>query len=283
MWVDRLFLGVARAASWRGGQYFREGAQSASFEEHLAAVSIDPPSLASEDVRELSAESRVGPLDCAVRVLRRGASDAPLLVWNHGGGEIPFERTIAQALAAGAPLAATVVAVRAPHHRSRADLFAGVATLERYVALLAVAVALNERVLRAPDFAGARRRVVAGFSLGGFITNRHHMAFDSADAYVPFMAGTAHGEIFLSTYPAARRARDHPAALRDALSFGAAWASRPHGNVFPVLGRHDQLNRLEVQGPSYAGAPLEVWDTGHITGAGASAEIRAALSRRLLA
>jgi hypothetical protein len=55
--------------------------------------------------------------------------------------------------------------VRGPH--SLADLYAGVATLERYLALIAVATRLTECVLRAPELARARRRVVAGFSLGG--------------------------------------------------------------------------------------------------------------------
>jgi len=280
-WTDRIFLGIARAASWRRGQYFREGADAASFDAQLGAVSLTLPSLASGTSWDLRAATRVGELDCGLRVLQRAAPDAPLLVWNHGGGEIPFERTISRALAAGPPLPATVVALRAPHHRSRSDLFAGVATLERYVALLAVAVALNERVLRAPAFRDARRRVVAGFSLGGFVANRHHLAFDSADAYVPFMAGTAQAEIFLSTYPAARRARAQPDALRAALDFRASWAARAHPNVFPVLGSHDQLNRLDVQAPSYGGIPLEIWDAGHITGANAAAAIRAALARRI--
>jgi len=281
--VDRAFLGLARAASWRSGQYFRDGFQSALFAEQLAAVELELPALeGSRPERELVARTLVGELDCAVCVVQRHQDEtAPLLVWNHGGGEIPYLRTLARALAAGEKLPAHVVAVRAPHHRSRSDLFAGVATLERYVALLAVAVAVTERVLRAREFARVRRRVVAGFSLGGFVANRHHLAFDSADAHVPFMAGTAHAEIFLTSYPAARSARAHPETLRAALDFGAEWRLRAHPNVFPVLGRFDALNRQEVQLPSYGELACELWETGHITGAGASPAIREALARRL--
>jgi hypothetical protein len=282
--VDRAFLGLARAASWRSGQYFRDGFESAPFAEHLAAVELALPTLeSSRPERELVARTLVGELDCAACVVQRHEDEtAPLLVWNHGGGEIPYLRTIERALAAGEKLPAHVVAVRAPHHRSRADLYVGVATLERYVALLAVAVALTERVLRAPELARASRRVVAGFSLGGFVANRHHFAFDSADAYVPFMAGCAQAEIFLTSYPAARSARAHPETLRAALDFGIEWRERQHPNVFPVLGRFDALNREEVQRPSYGEIDCEIWETGHITGAGASAAIRRALARRLL-
>jgi hypothetical protein len=281
--VDRLFLAMARAASWRSGQYFRDGFESATFAEHLAESELTLPSLgAARPGLELVARTRAGELDCGLLILRRPDDPtAPLLVWNHGGGEIPFERTLARALASGEELGAHVVAVRAPHHRSLADLYAGVATLDRYLAMIAVATRLTECVLRAPELAGARRRVVAGFSLGGFVANRHHLAFDSAQAYVPFMAGTAQAEIFLTSYPAARRAREHPEALRRALDFGAEWRARSHPNVFPVLGRFDRLNRLEVQQPSYGELASEVWESGHITGAGASSAIRAVLARQL--
>jgi hypothetical protein len=280
--VDRILLAAARAASWPRGQYFRDGHEAASFAEHRAAISVELPELRGDAVHELRARTRVGELDCAVRVLQRSAS-APLLVWHHGGGEIPFERTIARALAAGTPLSATVVAVRAPHHRSLADLAAGVATLERYVALLAVAVELTERLLRAPEFADAERSAVAGFSLGGFVTNRHHLAYDSADAYLPFMAGTTQADIFLGSYPAARSARQRPDALRGALDFAEEWRGRTHANVFPVLGRFDQLNLPAIHRAAYGDCACEIWQTGHITGANASASIRAFLARHLLA
>jgi hypothetical protein len=151
------------------------------------------------------------------------------------------------------------------------------ATLSRYLATLAVAVAATEHVLSVVD----GRTVVAGYSLGGFVTNRHHVHLDTAETYVPMMAGTAHGEIFLTTVPAASTALDRAYHLRQRLNFTDVWREREHDHVHPVLGRYDRLNRLAVQRASYPGVDPTTWPVGHLRGIGAHGRIRRCLDRHL--
>ncbi|MFC7070134.1 hypothetical protein [Halobaculum lipolyticum] len=228
-------------------------------------------------MHELAAETLAGQLCAAVSIRAWHGTDAPTLVWHHGGGEHPYDTIFSGTFPDPDSMGANLVIIRAPGHESRLGVQRVGATLSRYLATLAVAVAATEHVLAEVD----GRSVVSGYSLGGFVTNRHHVHHDTADAYVPLMAGTAHGEIFLSSVPAAPPARNRPEYLRRRLNFTDAWGGRDHDHVHPVLGRHDRLNRLAAQRPSYPGVTPAVWPVGHLRGIRAHERIRQTLEPHL--
>ncbi len=64
---------------------------------------------------------------------------------------------------------------------------------------------------------------------GGYITNWHHVLYDTADAYIPFMAGAAPAEPFLSTLPTAPAVRRDATRLREMLNFDGQWSNRAQG------------------------------------------------------
>jgi hypothetical protein len=304
---DRLLLALFRTLTAHR-PYFRDGVESPPFETHREAVDLDLSALdgvgerdgSSLDGRDegsydVPAETLAGSLTAGVRVARWGGVGAPTVVWHHGGGEYPFDRTFdvafghepgragtAQsadhALHLAVPDDATLLVVRAPGHDRRGGIAEVGATLSGYLATMAVAVELTERLLARCRPA---RSVVAGYSLGGFVANRHHLAFDSADAYVPVVAGCAHAEIFLSSWPAARSARRRADRLRDRLNFADEWTDREHPTVFPVVGLYDCLNRYETQVPSYGDTTPDVWPVGHFEGAEVGDRLREAVLSRL--
>ncbi|MEF8973580.1 MAG: hypothetical protein V5A15_01715 [Haloarcula sp.] len=274
--LDRAFLLVLRLLTHRR-RYFRDGVDSSPFPAHLAAVDAEWPFLGGVGMHELALETLAGHLRASISVRAWYGPDAPTLVWHHGGGEYPSDTIFSGVFPDPETVGANLVLVRAPGHDSRGGVLRVGATLSRYLATLAVAVAATEHVLSAVN----GRTVVAGYSLGGFVTNRHHAHLDTADAYVPLMAGTAHGEIFLTSVPAAPAALDRPGHLRQRLNFTDAWRERDHDHVHPVLGRHDRLNRLTTQRASYPGVTPTVWPVGHVQGIGAHDRIRRCLERRL--
>lgn len=268
-----------RLLTWRT-RYFRDGVTTAPFADHLSAVEADWPAVDSVGVgtHEVSVETLAGSHHAAIAVHKWVGLDAPTLIWHHGGGEHPYDSIFTGAFPDAHAVGANLLLVRAPGHEARGGVQHVGATLEGYLAMLATSVAATEHVL---DSLEAARTVVAGYSLGGFATNRHHVAYDTADAYVPFMAGTAHGEIFLTTVPAAPRALARPDYLRRRLDFIDGWRRRDNDSVRPILGLDDCLNRYETQRASYPGVNPETWPVGHIRGISAHDAIRAVLEEEL--
>jgi hypothetical protein len=261
IFLDRCLLLAIRRF---GKPFFTESISSSSFEDHLQAVRIHLAELKCPGYYDADVETLVGRMPLRLHLLHASQASHPLVIYNMGGGEAPFDRGARRLFPRDETFALNVVAIEAPLQRSVRQLSAAFARLDNYLAMLAATVAMNEHVLQSARFRGAAVKVLAGTSLGGFVANRHHLAFASASAYVPFVAGTCHGEIFLTTVASGAAARNAPERIRERLNFDEAWARTPHANVYPVMGRFDQLNRLEVQGPSYGDMPLDIWEGGHL-------------------
>jgi hypothetical protein len=276
--TDKAFLATARL---RMGEAFSEGAVSPSFDEHLEALTFQMPPVRNGGSHEFTIESAAGPMEAAYDVLLWADAGAPTVIWHHKGGEVPFDRIARQVFVNEYPMEANVITVRMPFHRSRKEFKSGLAYLSRFIAMMAAAVQVTEELLQSPALGRSIHTMVAGYSLGGFVANRHHLRYNSAASYVPLMAGTAQGEPWLSSLPVAAIARQRPDALRQALNFQNEWGAAEHPNVHPVLGRHDQVCRWDVQRPSYGDTKAAAWGVGHVTGWRSAPRIRAKIERHL--
>ncbi|WP_155839878.1 hypothetical protein [Hyphomonas jannaschiana] len=261
---DKLFLAIINLL---GKPFFSGSAQSAAFLDHLDAISLDLPKLERDgSFIKVPAHGLAGFMEAGLRVIHDAGADAPVVIYHQGGGEIPFDHTISAAYPSGSSSGTTVIAVKTPFQTTQEELRDRFVDFNNYVAMIACVVKLTEALLQSTELTGAACKVVAGYSLGGFVSGRHHIIYNTADAYIPFVSGTAHAEIFLTTVKAAAKARRNPEMLRSRLNFTEAWKKADNSNVFPVLGRYDQLNRLTVQGPSYCGTPFDLWPGGHLYG-----------------
>jgi pimeloyl-ACP methyl ester carboxylesterase len=125
---------------------------------------------------------------------------------------------------------------------------------------------------------GTGKIVVAGISLGGWVTNLHFSLYGRMDEYRPLFAGAALDHLFTDTIYrrlTCREARENPQALRRVLNFEPAFQAREGQSVFPLLARHDQYIRFERQRRIYANGQLAVLEKGHITGTMDTKAIRA--------
>lgn len=245
-----------------GRPFFEDSVKTSSFETHLANVTFAGPEIVGSGAYEFTVHSLGEVVTQAVNVLHYVSATAPLVVYNMGGGEAPYDSTVKRIYPE--PDGFNVVAIEAPYQRSRQEIAHAFSELNNYMAMLAMTVKMNEHVLQAPVFVNARKKLVAGMSLGGFVANRHHLVYNTADIYVPFVAGTRHGDIFLTTVARSGLTMANPQVLRTHLNFEEEWLRREHHNVFPQLNRYDQLNQLEVQQPSFGEMPTTIWEGGHM-------------------
>jgi hypothetical protein len=224
----------------------------------------------------------VGDVQAGFRWRPASNVDRPVLIFHHGLGEIPYDHTFRGIFRRRTPADAHLVAIRAPFHRSLIDCCRGLASLDRFLAMCAVSVTLIEAIRLAFVKRGAQGSVVAGISLGGFVTLLHQLTYGTANRYAPLMAGPDMAHTLLST-PCrgvlAKEALARPDHLLACLDFRDAFQASDAQRVFPLLARHDLWMPYAHHQAEYAANNLSVAiiDRGHMTGSWAFAPMRAHL------
>ena len=276
--VTALLLGKKR--------WFKDSVESPSFEEQLDGISLTLPEINGEGFYELAAKTLVGTLDPAFEVAKWVSPQHPTIIYHHGNNESPFEygtfskNTFKNVLHKNKQfIDANLISLRAPYHNvGLMHYFEQMGQLSNFTAMLCVSVKLIEALTAHLHKSGCKRVMVTGLSLGGWVANLHRCFMGSADVYVPVFAGAALEDLFLtSSYSkiSGMPVRHNPEAVRKALNFEEKFAQSDKDNVYPLLAQHDQLIRFEVQNRCYPENVIKTIDKGHITGALASADIRA--------
>jgi hypothetical protein len=277
--VDRLYIGVM---SRLVPPVFRRGSTSAPLQDHLAAAELRIPPLVADRLCTLTARSLAGDVQAGFRWRPASRAGRPVLIYHHGLGEIPYDHTFRWIFPRRTPVDAHLVAIRAPYHRSYVDCCRGLASLDRFLAMCAVSLALTEGIRQAFVERGAQGSIVAGISLGGFVTLLHHLTYGTAGRYAPQMAGPDLAHTLLST-PCrgflARQALARPEHIRACLDFRQTFRPRDTQRVLPLLARHDLWMPFAHHRAAYAagGVPVAAIDRGHMTGSWAFAGLRAHL------
>jgi hypothetical protein len=277
--IDRLYVA---AACRLVPPVFRNGSTSATLNEHLAAVELSMPPVVADGRYTVPARTLAGVVKAGFR-LRRGSRPAlPVVIFHHGLGEIPHDHTFRWIFPRRMPVHAHLVVVRAPFHRSHIECSRGLATLSQFMAMCAVSVALIEQIRLALAGQGARGCMVAGISLGGFVTLLHHLTYGTADVYAPLLAGPDLAHAVLSS-PCRRflnpRTLAQPGDMQACLDLRQAFRASDTRSVRPLLGRYDLWMPLAHYQAAYAasGVPVATIDRGHMTGSWAFAGMRAHL------
>jgi hypothetical protein len=256
-------------------KYFRDGIESPTVWDQIEAVSFHGPDLTAPGDHPVQADTAAGQLAALVRVQPCANPTAPVIIYHHGAKE--FDTSFQGIFGKGPALPYHLVLVRAPFHDGFRQFLYGIGSLARYLALYAVSVRLIDEVIRQFRGAGCGSVSVTGTSLGGFVSLVHHIRFNTADAYMPLLAGPNLAHCLLeSAY--SRQTDRHAkgsAYVAGRLDFSAEYARVDHANVFPLLGRYDQLVMPAANAAAYGTTPVRLMDKGHFTGSTAFAELRA--------
>lgn len=263
--IDIIALSISSLAV-RKSKYFREGIESATIAEHLDNISVNLPEITGKGLYEFKAKSLVGDLETAVKVARWKGTNYPTIIFHHGAAEDPFDYSFNHIFPLKeSDIPANLIAIQAPFCKSFKDFLTGIKTLENYVAMLAVSTKIVEELVKLCS----GKTIISGVSLGGFVTNLHHTYFDTADYYKPLFAGSEIAEALLdSAYDkmAAPIAKENSDKIRQILNFGDEFSKLDNSNVYPLLGKYDQVIKLETQKRGYLEDHLVLADKGHLTG-----------------
>lgn len=269
-----------RLAALEAGRtrFFESSVEGRPFEEHLSAVHLDALPGPSLGPHEVPSGSLVGRVDSAYFVYRWNGASHPTVVYHHGNREDPFDMTSHSKNTFKAVLAdgereidANLIVVRAPFHRMPTrDYLQRMGQIQNFMAMMAASTELVEQIVQECHEGGCSQIVVAGMGLGGVVANLHRTYHNSANLYVPMLAGTTQGNTFtMSGYRLlmGKAGRRQPEIVQDLLNFTGEFLRVRDDNVFPLLARYDQYVPFEQQEECYADLPVRVMERGHITAA----------------
>ena len=264
--LDVVALSVSSLAV-RKSRYFQDDINSVSIEEHLQGIKLSIPQLSGEGLYECEAETLVGKLEPAFKVAQWKGNEHPTIIYHHGASEEPFDFSFNKIFPfKKIDIDANLIAIRAPFCKTLKEFLEGVQSLNRYVAMLAVSTKMIEELIKSSQI---KKPVVTGISLGGFVTNIHHTFYNTAEYYKPMLAGAEIGEALLnSTYTkmTAPIAQKNSKMISQVLNFSHDFDKTDQSNVYPLLGRYDQVAKLDVQRKGYSEEQLTIINKGHLTG-----------------
>ncbi len=276
-----------------GSGFFDRSIESLGFAEQLKDIVLRISKGRGEGYYEVDAKTPVGTMDPAFHVVQWKGKTCPTIIYHHGGFERPFDygrfskNTFKNLLLSHKHLIeANLINLRAGFHRDvrRFSRVRCVRALADFTAMLSVSAKLVESVTLLARSWGSDRVVVSGLSLGGWAANLHRAYFNSADAYVPMLAGAALGDVFVgSPYQAmsGRLVREQPETVRGILNFESDYLGVTDRNVFPLLALYDQIVQYERQKECYGAMPIRVLKKGHATCARAHEALRRHIIERL--
>ncbi|MCF8358919.1 MAG: alpha/beta hydrolase family protein [Prolixibacteraceae bacterium] len=280
---DKLTASIASATLGKN-KFFSESLESPGYKDFLEDITVCVPSL-EEGIHETEAKTPVGKMDPAYYVAQWKGNSYPTIIYHHGNNERPFDFSRFSKnsfknifLDSKEPVDANLIAIRAAfHNASVKDYQKKVNHLSNFVGMLSVSVRLVEEIIHRLKEQAVNPVLVSGISLGGWVTNLHRAYYNTANAYVPLLAGAALDHLFTdSGYRKmdGHLARKHPEKIKETLNFEEDFQKVKINNVFPLLGKYDEYIQYERQRKSYSTDNIKVLNTGHITGFMATDELR---------
>ncbi len=282
--LDNLIINLSALIAGKN-TFFCKSIDSPGFVEHLQRIVLQLPQIKFPGKYEVVAESMAGQLDAAFWIAQWKGNDFPTIIYHHGSNERPFDmRWISQNSFKNIFLSGkhfqdvNLIAVRAPFHQSSTvDYMRQMGYLNHFMAMNTVSVKLIEALILHFKPLMKHAIIVAGISLGGWVTNLHRTYYNSANAYVPIMAGAALNEVFTSSVYrklTGKMALENPKVLHRILNFEEDYNKVATNNIFPLLAGYDQIIEYKKQRTCFGKRIVNVLEKGHITGALAYGAIR---------
>ncbi len=262
-------------------KYFREGLSGRPLEEHLDSLEISLPEIPARDLEgdyPVTADTLAGELDALFRIAQWQGNEYNTIIYHHGASETPFDFGFKKIFPYKKDkVDANLILIRAPFHNSRKDYSENIITMDNFLAMVATSVKLIEELIMFLRTQGLQEIYIAGTSLGGYVSNFHHIFFNSADKYFPIMAGANfYDTLFESIYNkgVVKTSLEDRKQLEALLDLSDKFLECDSGNVFPLLAKNDRIVRYNVQKKSLEGCQIATFDKGHVTVAVAGDIIR---------
>lgn len=204
-------------------------------------------------------------LCCHVHVRLHPNPTAPLLIYQHGLSEWPYDRSWHALLGHPLTSAAHHVLIQAPYHSNWREPFAeGFASLQRVYQTLAGSLRMMALVRQQFQAAGAAYSVLAGVSWGGVTSLLYAGEFGDVRAVVPLLASPDVAQVIWDGAELCHTDPDVSRAELDAiLDFTPQATAYDMNRVFPLLGESDLFFPPDKHAAAFEREPVVV-PRGHV-------------------
>ncbi len=273
---DNLSIDI-RALFRRKGKMFDESADSPLPSALLDSAELKIPEIDGVGTHRVEVSMETGKYYTDFRVEKWLGPEYPTIIYHHGNNERPLDygKTSTSSfyhifVTQKEEFECNLLVIRATFHDLPYRAYQErLKRLENCVSMFISSTLVIESLVQEIRKHNANKLFVSGLSLGGFVSNYHRAKYNTADAYIPMLAGSRLGDLFTSSrYRKLTALRDETTRnkVRKLLNFKEEFDAVPDKNVFPLLARHDRYVEFSVQKESYAGHSVEVIDNGHLTG-----------------
>lgn len=251
--------------------YFCDGIESKSIEEMLTSIHVASPTIKGEGFYRVRISYEQLDLEAGFRIAQWVGESYPTIIYHHGAAEGSYDRSFKSILARKMTMIkANIIGIQAIFNHSNREFMESIGTLSNYVLLLSSSTALIEHIIRKLTPPGSGKYIVTGTSLGGFITNLHACFFNSADVYLPLLAGARLGDVFThSAYSlvTSSKIQNCPEKIHKVLNFDQKFRKCNQEKIFPVLGKYDQIIIYDVHKQDFLEKNIKTIPYGHASGA----------------
>lgn len=252
-------------------KYFSQGVESRKIKEWLDLVKIDFSKINGEGYYPIKVQYDGVTSKAAFRIEQWKGVQYPTIIYHHGAAEGSYDFSFNRILKKDkSNIKANLIAIQALFNHSNKEFMDSILNLSNYTLMLAASVLIVENIINQIRKISNSKIIVTGTSMGGFVTNLHFTYYNTADHYKPLLSGARIGDVFInSAYSKVTSAngRMNPDKLRYALNFEDDIRKMEQKNLFPLLAKHDQIIKYDLQSLDYNPRQVSIMPFGHATGA----------------
>lgn len=267
--IDNFCMSIGGALT--RDKYFSKGVESRKISEWLKFAKVDIPKINGEGYYPVNVQYEGNSKEAAFRIEQWKGEQYPTIIYHHGAAEGSYDFSFNRILAKNKDsIKANLIVIQALFNHNNKEFMKSIAHLSNYTLMLATSVLIAENIINQIRKVSTHKIVVTGTSLGGFVTNLHFTYYNTADLYKPLLSGARIGEVFIdSAYSkvTSNNGKMNAGKLRDALNFEDDLKDRDQKNLFPLMGKYDQIIKYDIQSLDFNPKQVTIIPFGHAMGA----------------
>lgn len=268
--IDKISMSIASIAT-KNNKYFSSTCDSRTLIEILAFLEVDIPIINGSGYYKSNVIYEGKIEEAAFRIEKWKGFNYPTIIYHHGAAEGSYDLSFNKILANKKnDIDANLIAIQAIFNHSNKEFIESIKDLSSYSLLLASSARLIEEIISQIKQKGDSKIIVVGTSLGGFVTNIHFTYFNSAQTYIPLLAGARLADVFLNSEYSkvtSKNIYNRKDLVKTVLNFDKDFIAVEQSNIFPLFAKYDQIVKYYVHNQDFLKENITTINYGHSTGA----------------
>ncbi len=267
--VDNLSMSIGSTLIRK--KYFSKEVESRKIKDWFNYVKLEIPEINGEGYYPIKVQYDGVTNEAAFRIEQWKGIQYPTIIYHHGAAEGGYDYSFNRTLAKNkSNIKANLIAIQALFNHNNKEFLESISCLSNYTLMVAASTLIVENLTNQIRRISNNKIIVTGTSLGGFVTNLHFAYYNTADYYKPLLSGARIGDVFInSAYSKVTSANGkmNPDKLRYALNFEDDIRKMEQKNLFPLMAKHDQIIKYDLQSLDFNPRQVSLIPFGHATGA----------------